>query len=407
MLANGKMCFLLFNRLTMGLIKPSYQIIFPTRNGNFTNQWQSCLEQIKAISDKPSEALTRVNIFVYSENQADYIRKQEEVKSSFVAVFGNECPPYGVVMQAPEDPHQVICEIGMVSTNSAEVSYGMFNEIPYCIVDAGNYKEYWTVGAHAVKPELNILASSQAAFSYLNDLYQHLGLSLNNIVRQWNYVGEILSKESDGGRLRQHYQMFNETRSEYYGKFRTRNDFPAATGIGMLYQGVCIDSFAVSGNDKLKIVPVSNPVQSESYCYSQEVLVGAPDTKRQQNQPPQFERAKLLVLNRVSRLIISGTASIIGQQTVGIDDVEEQTRVTIDNINRLANPNHLKNICLEMINVPDQYSYVRVYVKYKEDIARVRQICQKAYGNVPTTYVVADICRDDLLVEIEAELLSS
>lgn len=394
------------NTITMGLIKPTYQIVFPKRNGNFSNQWDSCLEQIKSISNNKDTAITRVNIFVYSENQADYIEKQNKVKQTFLAKFGAYCPPFGVVMQAPEEPSQVICEIGMVSTKTANVSYGMFHDIPYCIVDANNYKEYWTVGAHAVKPELNILASSQAAFSYLNDLYQHLGLSLNNIVRQWNYVGEILNKEEDSGRLRQHYQMFNETRSDYYGRFRTRNDFPAATGIGMLYQGVCIDSFAVEGNDKLKIVPVSNPVQSESYCYGQEVLVGAPDLARKQNQAPQFERAKLLVLNSVSRLIVSGTASIIGQKTVGIDDVEEQTRVTIDNIKRLANPDHLKTLCPEMINIPDKYSYIRVYVKYKEDIQKVRNICNLHFGDTPATYVVADICRDDLLVEIEAELLS-
>jgi enamine deaminase RidA (YjgF/YER057c/UK114 family) len=391
----------------MGLIKPAYQIIYPTRNGNFKNQWDSCLEQIESIQDNPIDALTRVNIFVNSENQADYLLKQQVVKGSFMDCFGSQCPPFGVVMQAPEGPNQVVCEIGIVNKHSANVSYGFFHEIPYCVVDAGNYKEYWTIGAHSVKPDFNIKASSKAAFTYLKDLYQHLGLSFNNIVRQWNYVGEILSKEQEEGRLRQHYQMFNETRSEYYGNYRTRNDFPAATGIGMLYQGVCIDSFAVSGDESLKVVPVSNPAQSESYCYSQEVLVGSPEIARKQNQPPQFERAKLLVLNRVSRLIVSGTASIIGQQTVGIGDVEEQTRVTIGNIKRLADPDHLQKLCPDMVHAPDKYSYIRVYVKLKEDISKVRNICQQFFGNVPATYVVADICRDDLLVEIEAELLST
>nr|HPR61111.1 hypothetical protein [Prolixibacteraceae bacterium] len=52
------------NILTMGLIKPTYQIIFPKRNGNFSNQWDSCLEQIKSISNNNDKAVTRVNIFV-------------------------------------------------------------------------------------------------------------------------------------------------------------------------------------------------------------------------------------------------------------------------------------------------------------------------------------------------------
>ena len=392
--------------ITMGLIKPSYKIVFPTRNGSFKNQWESCLEQLQSISANPKESLTRVNVFVHSDNQADYLVKQDIVSSMFRDSYGEFCPPFGVVMQEPEDPYMVICEVGFVENQNAKVSYGMFKEIPYCIVDTSNYKEYWTVGAHSVNPEMGILQQSNAAFSYLNELYLHLGLSLNNIVRQWNYVGEILNNEKSEGRLRQHYQMFNEVRSEYYGKFRTRTDFPAATGIGMLFRGVCIDSFAVSGDDKLKIIPISNPVQSESYCYSQEVLVGHPNQNRNQNQPPQFERAKLLVLNGVSRLFVSGTASIVGQKTIGIGDVEEQTRVTIENIKRLADPVHLRNLCPEIINFPDKYTYIRVYIKSKNDISKVKTICKKFFEDVPATYVVADICRNDLLVEIEAELIS-
>jgi enamine deaminase RidA (YjgF/YER057c/UK114 family) len=112
------------------------------------------------------------------------------------------------------------------------------------------------------------------------------------------------------------------------------------------------------------------------------------------------------MLNNVSRLLISGTASIIGQETVGIGDVEEQTRVTIQNIEKLATPETLRSKCPEIKAIPDKYSYVRVYVKYKDDISKVRNICRAYFGDVPTTYVVADICRDNLLVEIETELIS-
>jgi hypothetical protein len=43
----------------------------------------------------------------------------------------------------------------------------------------------------------------------------------------------------------------------------------------------------------------------------------------------------------------------------------------------------------------------RVYVKRPEDYARVRAVCEQRLGTVPATYVVADVCRPDLLVEIE------
>jgi hypothetical protein len=390
----------------MGLIKPTYKILIPEITGDFIEQWKNCLNQLLDITLNTSLKPVRVNIFVKSSNQGDYLAQLSLIDSTISKTFGQSCPPFGVVMQEPEDPYLVIAEVGFVDQHSALVTYGIFHNRPYCIIDAKNYKEYWTIGAQSVHPDFNILASSNASFSYLYDLYNHLGLSFNNIVRQWNYVGEILSKENVDGRLRQHYQMFNETRSQFYKKYRDRKDFPAATGIGMLYLGVCIDSFSITGNEDLKIIPISNPCQSESYKYGQKVLVGAPDCSLPQNQPPQFERAKLILLNKAARLIISGTASIIGEETVGIGNVEEQTRVTIKNIQILSAPATLKAQCPEISVIPQTYSYVRVYVKYKEDISKVRKICLEAFGDVPTTYVVADICRENLLVEIETELIS-
>jgi hypothetical protein len=390
----------------MGLIRPSYKIIIPDVTGDFIEQWENCLNQLSEITVKTSLKPIRVNIFVKSSNQADYISQQIHIDSTITKTFGKECPPFGVVMQEPEDPYLVIAEVGFVDQHLANVIYRKFHNRPYCIVDAKNYKEYWTVGAQSVHPDFNILASSNASFTYLYDLYNHLGLTFNDIVRQWNYVGALLSKENIDGRLRQHYQMFNETRSKFYKQYRNRQDFPAATGIGMLYLGVCIDSFSITGDENLKIVPISNPNQSESYKYGQKVLVGVPDCNLSQNQPPQFERAKLILLNNAARLIISGTAAIIGEDTVAIGDVEEQTRVTIKNIQILSDAETLKTQCPEINVIPATYSYVRVYVKFKEDISKVRKICNEAYGDVPTTYVVADICRDNLLVEIETELIS-
>jgi len=391
----------------MGLIKPSYQVVIPEKDGNFETQWISCLQQLIREKERQLSSPVRVNIFVQSNNQSDYIAQHKLIYLTFIKAFGDECPPFGVVMQEPEDPYRVICEVGWVKNTDSKVVYGFFKERPYCIVDAENYREYWTVGAQSVHPDLNIKASSVSAFTYLKELYDHLGISFNNIVRQWNYVGEILSKEEDTDhRLRQHYQMFNETRSQFYGKFRATKDYPAATGIGMLYLGVCIDSFAVTGNENLKIIPIGNPVQSESYQYGQSVLVGDPDQQMKQNQPPQFERAKLIILNKAARILVSGTASIIGQETIGIGNVEEQTRVTIQNIKHLTHPENIRKYFPQIIEIPQHYSYIRVYVKFKDDITKVRDICLQTYGDIPSTYVVAAICRDNLLVEIETELIS-
>ncbi len=48
----------------------------------------------------------------------------------------------------------------------------------------------------------------------------------------------------------------------------------------------------------------------------------------------------------------------------------------------------------------------RVYIKRKDDYERVRAVCERRLGELPTVYAVADIYRPDLLVEIEGLALS-
>ena len=46
-------------------------------------------------------------------------------------------------------------------------------------------------------------------------------------------------------------------------------------------------------------------------------------------------------------------------------------------------------------------AYLRAYVRRGRDLGAVRAACRLAFGDIPSHFVRADICRDDLLVEIE------
>jgi len=130
-------------------------------------------------------------------------------------------------------------------------------------------------------------------------------------------------------------------------------------------------------------------------------LVGSPLKETGIKKAPLFERAKYIGTPEFAVVFVSGTASIIGEQTIGKNDIEIQTNTTCDNISQLTN---LENLEKAGIDIPQTEScYLRVYVKNIEDIPLVEQICQQKYGNIPILYVKADICRDDLLVEIEGE----
>ena len=64
------------------------------------------------------------------------------------------------------------------------------------------------------------------------------------------------------------------------------------------------------------------------------------------------------------------------------------------------------NLSKHLTKTPDlRFNYLRIYVKERIDFHKVREICESRYGNVPMVWLQANICRDDLTVEIEGTLL--
>ena len=49
---------------------------------------------------------------------------------------------------------------------------------------------------------------------------------------------------------------------------------------------------------------------------------------------------------------------------------------------------------------------IRVYLKRPEDFPKCEAICERRFGSVPAIYAVADVCRHELLVEIEGVAFS-
>ncbi|MEN8121465.1 MAG: dioxygenase, partial [Bacteroidota bacterium] len=148
------------------------------------------------------------------------------------------------------------------------------------------------------------------------------------------------------------------------------------------------------------IYPIDNPNQIASYHYGQDVLVGTTKELKQKS-PPGFERGKLICANGLTTLYVSGTASILGENTVGHNDIKKQTITTINNINLIQKEAAQKQN--RNFSEANQLKHIRVYIKEQKDFQLIKEICTKAYGEIPIVYVIADVCRQDLLIEIEAE----
>ena len=221
---------------------------------------------------------------------------------------------------------------------------------------------------------------SVESFRLLGEVLGKEGFLWNMIVRQWNYIEKITA--FDGAD--QHYQAFNNVRSDFYGKAEWSNGYPAATGIGANLGGILIDVDAVQFiSPDVFSSPIDNRLQVAAHAYSERVLA----TSKEKKTTPKFERAKSISFQDRKLIYISGTAAIRGEESLVDVGLERQLRITMENIAELIGDASLK--------------VLRVYLKNKSDYEEAMQLMESYDLNIPISYMWADVCRDELLVEIE------
>lgn len=204
------------------------------------------------------------------------------------------------------------------------------------------------------------------------------------LLRVWNYFPAI-NRESHA---MERYRQFNIGRQDaFLTHSRSIVDkAPAACALGTAGGGLQIAFLATRAD----VISVENPRQLSAYHYPSQY---GP-------RSPTFSRAALARLGGRDMLFISGTASIVGHQTLHHDDVRAQTRECLDNIAAIiAEANR---------QAPDagfrlETLAYKVYVRQAADMETVRSEMAHSIGDAMSAiFLQADVCRADLLVEIEA-----
>jgi enamine deaminase RidA (YjgF/YER057c/UK114 family) len=223
-------------------------------------------------------------------------------------------------------------------------------------------------------------------------------------VRTWLYLNQITSDE-DG---RQRYHELNRARTDSYHGIRlcSRNRarwapepvYPASTGIGTCGTNVAMSCMALdSQRPDVFLMPLENPRQTAAYDYQ----------AKYSPQSPKFSRAMAVVQGHFVSTLVSGTASIVDMRTCHAGDIVRQTGQTIENIERLIAPENFAHHGLPGAGATLQdIAKLRVYVKHQQDYEKCRAVCERRLPRVPAIYLHADVCRPDLLVEIEAVAFS-
>jgi chorismate lyase / 3-hydroxybenzoate synthase len=206
-----------------------------------------------------------------------------------------------------------------------------------------------------------------------------------HLLRVWNYLPHI--NRDSGGTER--YQQFNTARQQALQTFGRAvvGSVPAASALGSIGDGPVVVYFLAG---RTPPIFVENPRQVSAYHYPPEYGTHS----------PAFSRAALLSEPENLTLFISGTASIVGHQSLHTGDVAAQTRETLSNIHALVmEANRLQHATHFSL---DALAY-KVYVRRPADLPAIQaELAASACASARMIYLQADICRHELLVEIEA-----
>ena len=229
----------------------------------------------------------------------------------------------------------------------------------------------------------NIESLTFRAYSKLFDFIDREKYS--NLLRIWHYFPNINASENGQER----YRGFNVGRHEAFtakARIIGKESVPAACALGSRSGPMVI--YFLAG--KKPGVPVENPRQISAYHYPAEY---GP-------RSPTFSRAMLVGAGRQQKLLISGTASILGHESQHEGDASGQMHETVENIRALLEES--RRAGFEPSNAERQW-FLKIYLNNPTDLPLVRAQVLAEFGSAhQAIYLQGDVCRADLLLEIEA-----
>lgn len=223
--------------------------------------------------------------------------------------------------------------------------------------------------------------TTQAAYEKIYRLLQETDYPY--LIRTWNYFPHINQYIDSLER----YQAFCVGRANATeAANQAKNQLPAASAIGT-HRGPLLIYFIAAKQPGLQL---ENPIQTSAFEY--------PDIYSPKS--PSFSRAMIKCWGDTSQLYISGTASVLGHKTMHADDVGQQFTQTIENLYALTDKRNLQDQLPEHFNFSDVLW--KLYIRNPEHYSILKGLIDTTIKpSNPVLYLHGDICRSDLLMEIE------
>ena len=243
------------------------------------------------------------------------------------------------------------------------------------VFTAGGARQCLVGGLTPADKTLSRAEQTRRALDDLQTIFEQAGFKLADTVRTWFYLEDILSW----------YDDFNRARTEIYSgvKFRT-GSMPASTGVGAKNPAgtaLALAAWAFRPLEKNSFAEeVASPLQCPAPAYGSS-----------------FSRAMEIASAGGRRLHISGTASIApGGKTLWVGDVRKQVELTMDVVEAI--------LCSRGFTFAD-LTRATAYFRHPTDAGVFAEwLATNALTKMPVVSAQCDICRDDLLFELEAEV---
>ncbi len=235
------------------------------------------------------------------------------------------------------------------------------------------YARYCVLGGlHASDLSLPRPQQTREVFERMKAVLENEGMDFNCVARTWLYPSDILAWYGD----------FNASRSRFFEECVAGQRFmPASTGIGVPNPyGAALIAGALAMQPiqaDVRMTPVASPLQCAAIDYKSS-----------------FSRAVEIDHAGMRKLYVSGTASIEPQgRTAHVGDIEKQIYLTMNVVQAILTSRSM------------DWNHVTRGIAYAPDPATealFEQCCERlGLRDLPVLWAQADICRDDLLFEIE------
>jgi len=319
------------------------------------------------------------------------------LKTAVAKAFDGKLPLVTYVAQSLSNVAEMAVEVNYIDAIEAHESlvFKTHFDVRYALWKSANTSFIMLEGVLGDSFHDSVEKQSSEIFYKIEKIFSVENIAISSIVRQWNYIGHITDMHQDN----QYYQAFNNARAQFYEKTTWNYGYPAATGIGMMCKGIIVSLIAVANVVESPIFPIDNPLQVPAFAYSESLLVGN-SLEVKPKATPKFERGKVIFDGVDTVCFVSGTAAIRGENSMKEMDAAVQTKQTIENIQFLISSENLKLHAVQL-DTNMRISNLRIYIKNIEDFKSVKAEIDKVWSVIPAIYLQADVCRKELLVEIE------